>query len=135
MPIPKWIARINKHFTNRLFLLFAGRITPFAIVNHMGRHSGRGYRTPVLVFPSETGFVFALTYGRKVDWVRNLIASSGGSLEYKGEEVPICWARLVKYAEAREMFPFWIKPSLWFISLEDCLLAEACKQNTLVSDG
>ena len=135
MPIPKGVARFNKHFTNRFFLLFAGRMPPFAIVSHKGRSSSRVYRTPVLAFSSEAGFVFALTYGRNVDWVRNLVASGSGSLEYKGEETPICEARLAKYAEVRGMFPFWIKPSLWFISLEDCLLAEACKQNTVVSDG
>ena len=129
MPIPKAIARFNKHFTNRLFLLFAGRIAPLAIVNHGGRSSGRSYRTPVLAFPTEAGFVFALTYGRDVDWARNLVASGGGSLEYKGEEIQLCEVRLGKYCDLREMFPLWIRLSLWFISLEDCLLAEACNQN------
>jgi len=68
MPIPKSIANFNKHVTNKFFLLFAGRLSPFAIVNHKGRRSGRSYRTPILAFPMEAGFVFALTYGRDVDW-------------------------------------------------------------------
>jgi len=127
MPIPKAIARFNKHFTNRLFLLFAGRMAPLAIMNHRGRSSGRGYRTPVLAFPTETGFVFALTYGRNVDWAKNMVASGGGSLEYKGEEIQLCGVRLGKYGDLRGMFPLWIRLSLWFISLEDCLLAEKCQ--------
>ena len=131
MPIPRGVAGFNKHFTNRFFLLFAGRIAPFAIVNHRGRSSGRSYRTPVLAFPTEAGFMFALTYGRDVDWVRNLVASGGGSLVYKGEEIPLCEVRLEKYADVRGMFPLWIRLSLWFISLEDCLLAEACNQNRI----
>jgi deazaflavin-dependent oxidoreductase (nitroreductase family) len=126
MPIPKWIAKFNKHVTNRFFLVFAGRMPPFAIMNHTGRSSGQGYKTPVLAFPTETGFVFALTYGRGVDWVRNLVASGRGSLEYKGEEMPLCEVRLGKYADMKGMFPLWIRLSLWFISLEDCLLAETC---------
>ncbi|OGD54286.1 hypothetical protein A3K81_01555 [Candidatus Bathyarchaeota archaeon RBG_13_60_20] len=126
MPIPKGVARFNKHFTNRFFLIFAGRMPPFAIVSHRGRRSGRGYRTPVLAFPTETGFVFALTYGRDVDWARNLVALGGGSLVHKGEEIPLCGVRLVKYGDVRGMFPLWIRLSLWFISLEDCLLAEVC---------
>jgi len=94
MPIPRWVARFNKRVTNRLFLVFAGRLPPFAIVNHTGRSSGRRYRTPVLAFTTETGFVFALTYGRDVDWARNLVASGGGSLRYKGEEIQLCGVRL-----------------------------------------
>lgn len=129
MPILKGVAKFNKHFTNRFFLLFAGWLPPWAVVNHRGRSSGHGYRTPVIAFPTETGFVFALTYGRDVDWARNLVASGGGSLVYKGEEIPLCEVRLGKYADVRGMFPLWIRLSLWFISLEDCLLAEACNQN------
>lgn len=99
---------------------------PLAIMNHTGRSSGRSYKTPVLAFPTETGFMFALTYGRCVDWARNLVASGGGSLKYKGEETQLCGVRLGKYADMRGMFPLWIRLSLWFISLEDCLLAETC---------
>ena len=81
IPLDDYIAVINKHVTNRFFLLFAKWLPPFAIVNHLGRRSGRRYRTPILAFPTETGFVFVLTYGRDVDWVRNLMASDSGRLE------------------------------------------------------
>jgi len=37
-----------------------------------------------MAFSTDVGFVFALTYGRDVDWVKNLIASDSGSLEYDG---------------------------------------------------
>src|SRR4030042_785208 len=126
MPIQKGVTRVNKHFPNRFFLLIAGWLPPWAIVNHPGRRSGRAYRTPVMAFPTETGFVFALTYGRDVDWAKNLVAS-GGSMEYNGEEIELCWVRLGKYGDWRELLPSWIRPSLWFISLEDCLLAEVWK--------
>jgi deazaflavin-dependent oxidoreductase (nitroreductase family) len=125
MPFPKSIAKFNKHVTNRLFLLFAGRLSPFAIVNHKGRRSGRGYRTPILAFPTEAGFVFALTYGRDVDWVRNLLAADGGTLRRKGEDVPIHGVRVVGYEDVEHLLPSWIKRSLARISLEDCMLVEA----------
>jgi len=124
MPIPKYIATINKHVTNRFFLLFARWLPPFAIVNHRGRRSGRGYRTPILAFPTETGFVFVLTYGRDVDWVRNLMASDSGRLEYKGDEVPIHMIRFEKYAEVSELIPYLVRLPLGLISIEDCLLVE-----------
>ena len=125
MPFPKSIAKFNKHVTNRFFLIFAGRLSPFAIVEHVGRRSGRSYRTPILAFPTEAGFVFALTYGRDVDWVRNLLAADGGTLRRKGEDVPIHGVRVVGYGEVEHLFPSWIKRSLARISLEDCMLVEA----------
>jgi len=124
MPIPKLIAVINKHVTNRFFLLFARWLPPFAIVNHLGRRSGRRYRTPILAFPTETGFVFALTYGQDVDWVRNLMASDSGRLEYKGKEIPIHMIRFERYAEVSELFPYLVRLLLGLISIEDCLLVE-----------
>jgi hypothetical protein len=125
MPIPKRITVFNKYVTNRFFLLFAGWIPPFAIVNHKGRKSGRSYRTPILAFRTETGFIFALTYGRNVDWVKNLIASDIGSLEFKGNRIPIYGMRLGMYDDLKDKFPFWIRFSLRIISLKDCLLVEA----------
>jgi len=125
MPIPKFIAVINKHVTNKFILLFARWLPPFAIVNHRGRKTGRRYRTPILAFPTETGFVFALTYGRDVDWVRNLVASDSGRLEYKGDEIPIHVIRFEKYDDVRELFPYLVQLPLGLISIEDCLLVEA----------
>ena len=124
MPIPKYIAVINKHVTNRFFLLFARWLPPFAIVNHLGRRSGRRYRTPILAFPTETGFVFALTYGRDVDWVRNLMASDSGRLEYKGKEIPIHMIRFERYDDVSELFPYLVRLPLGLISIEGSLLVE-----------
>lgn len=124
MPIPKAIARFNKRVTNRLFLLFAGRFPPFAVVNHRGRRSGRGYRTPVLAFPSPEGFVFALTYGRNVDWAKNLAASDGGSLQYKGEEIAVHGVRFAEIGDVEAVFPFWVRLPLNVISVRQCVTVE-----------
>ena len=44
---------------------------PFSIIRHVGRRSGKHYETPIIVQPSDGGFVFALTYGPDVDWYKN----------------------------------------------------------------
>jgi len=59
------IARFNKRFTNRLTEPLAPHLPGFGVITHVGRRSGRTYRTPVNVFATEEGFVFALTYGRE----------------------------------------------------------------------
>ena len=57
----------------------AGWLPGFGIVIHTGRHSGRTYETPVNVFRTDGGFVFALTYGR-ADWVQNVMAAETAQL-------------------------------------------------------
>jgi len=130
MPIPKAVAVFNKYVTNRLILLFAGWIPPLAIVNHRGRKSGRRYRTPIMAFPSEDGFVFALTYGRNVDWVKNLMVHDSGILEYKDKEIEINNIRHIKYEDVKYVFPFWIRLPLSIISVEHCIIVETNTRNS-----
>jgi hypothetical protein len=49
--------RINRAFTNPAMRTIAGRVPPLAIVQHLGRRSGQSYRTPVLAFPTDEGYV------------------------------------------------------------------------------
>lgn len=75
MPLPRWLARVNKRVTNRFFMMFAGRLPPWVILRHRGRSSGRAYEVPLAVFRIDGGFVFALTYGSSADWVRNVLSA------------------------------------------------------------
>jgi deazaflavin-dependent oxidoreductase (nitroreductase family) len=75
------IRTFNKHVTNRLLRRFASSSHgPFAIISHVGRHSGKPYETVIWVWPTREGFVIALTYGSKVDWYRNMLAAGGGTV-------------------------------------------------------
>ncbi|MBV9232041.1 MAG: nitroreductase family deazaflavin-dependent oxidoreductase, partial [Chloroflexi bacterium] len=66
---------VAKHVINRLTIRNAGSAkSPFAILRHVGRRSGKEFETPIMVAPLGEDFVFALTYGPKVDWYRNLQA-------------------------------------------------------------
>ena len=42
----RWLAKINIAFTNRITGLFAGWLPGFGILTHVGRKSGKVYRTP-----------------------------------------------------------------------------------------
>jgi hypothetical protein len=53
MPASRSLARFNKRFTNHLTSKVAGNVPGFAIVTHVGRKSGRIYRTPVNVFRTD----------------------------------------------------------------------------------
>lgn len=87
MPAPRSIARFNRRFTNRLTLRAAGYLPGFAIVNHLGRKSGRAYRTPVNAFRTDGGYIIALTYGAESDWVKNVLAAGSCELQTRGRRV------------------------------------------------
>src|SRR5216117_3210533 len=67
----RWLAKVNIAVTNRITSLFAGWLPGFGILTHVGRKSGKVYRTPVNVFRAPNGFIIALTYGRESEWVKN----------------------------------------------------------------
>ncbi len=74
--IPDRIRTFNKHILNPLVLKSAGTAySPFAVICHVGRRSGKAYETPIIVVPIVDGFVIELTYGPGVDWYRNVLAA------------------------------------------------------------
>lgn len=75
----RWLARINIAFTNRITSLFAGWLPGFAILTHVGRKSGKVYRTPVNVFRASNGFIIALTYSSQSEWVKNVFARAAAN--------------------------------------------------------
>src|SRR5438046_9984509 len=87
MALPRWLARFNVAFTNRLMLPIAGVLPWFGIVEYVGRRSGRRYRTPVNVFRHGDRYVFALTYGPDSQWVRNVLAAGGCTMVSGGRRI------------------------------------------------
>jgi deazaflavin-dependent oxidoreductase (nitroreductase family) len=71
----RWIRPFTTHVFNRFSRLFAGWMPMFGIIEHVGRKSGKPYRTPMNVFRDANGWVFALTYGSDVQWVKNITVS------------------------------------------------------------
>ena len=76
----RWVAAFNLAVTNRITSRFADRLPGFGILTHVGRKSGKVYRTPVNVFRAPEGFLVALTYGRESEWVKNVVAAGGARL-------------------------------------------------------
>ena len=71
---------------NWLVLRFAGtRYFPlYGVVEHRGRRSGRSFHTPVVVRPVADGFVVPMPWGERTDWYRNVRASGGCAILWKG---------------------------------------------------
>ena len=101
----RWLARINIAFTNRITSLFAGWLPGFGILTHVGRKSGKVYRTPVNVFRAPTGFIIALTYSSQCEWVKNVLAAGGCELKSRGKRYQLSAPKVVR-DPTRKRFPF-----------------------------
>ena len=103
-----WLRHVNKVSFNRLTLTFAGRHM-FAVVDHVGRRSGRAYTTPVLAWPLPDGFIIPLPYGADTDWCHNVQAAGQGAVHWQGMIYSITKPEVIATAIARPLLPAWAR--------------------------
>jgi deazaflavin-dependent oxidoreductase (nitroreductase family) len=120
MPIPLVVGRWNKAATNRLTKLIFPRMPGFGVVTHHGRRSGRAYQTPVNVFTTDDGYLFALTYGPDTDWVKNVLAEGGCELRTRGRTIRLTSPNLF-HDEDRRGIRLPERPILRLIGVADFL--------------
>jgi deazaflavin-dependent oxidoreductase (nitroreductase family) len=113
--LPATRIRFIRPFTARVInpvtRLFAGWLPGFAILTHVGRTSGRVYHTPINVFRSGDHYLFALTYGSNVDWVRNVLAAGGCQMRSRGRGIRLGEPEVIVDPELRLM-PWPLAPLL-----------------------
>ncbi|OBI41331.1 hypothetical protein A5707_07670 [Mycobacterium kyorinense] len=93
-------ARFNRRVTNPLFLPISGWLPLWSIIEHVGRRSGKTYRTPVSMFRTDDGVAVLLVYGPNRDWVKNLQATGGGRVTLYGKTFDVTDPRIVPTGEA-----------------------------------
>ena len=94
------IRPFTTRFLNPIIRPVAGRLPLFAIVHQRGRRTGRRYDTPN-VFRHDDAWVFALTYGSHVDWVRNVLAAGECSMTTRGGRVRLVEPELIVDSDRR----------------------------------
>lgn len=99
MPVPRWLAQINKRVFNKLELRRGVR----PVLTHVGRTSGTTYRTPLDAHPVDSGFLFIVNYTSKSDWVKNVLAAGKAHLEIRGDEWDLVSPRLITREEAAQI--------------------------------
>jgi len=127
LPGPRWLARFNKRVTNRISMPLAPWLPAFGIVSHVGRRSGRRYRTPINVFRSGDRFVFALTYGPRTEWVRNVLASGGCELQTRQRTYQLTQPR-VFHDSRRQAVPPLVRIPLTLLGVADFLELQVVTQ-------
>lgn len=106
MELPQGLARFNRYATNPIQRRWAGWLPPFAIIEHIGRKSGKSFRTPVMAFHTtvdgKPGVAIALSYGPDRDWLKNLKAAGGGRMRRNSTTFGISDPRVVSKDEAAQ---------------------------------
>jgi len=123
----RWVAAFNQVVTNRITGRFANRLPGFAILTHVGRKSGRVYRTPVNVFHTPGGFAIALTYGVEAHWAQNVLSAGWCRLETQGQQYQLS-APVVVHDPSRKRFPLPARLVLRVIGAADFLQVAAARQ-------
>ncbi|AKS30581.1 nitroreductase family deazaflavin-dependent oxidoreductase [Mycolicibacterium goodii] len=100
MQLPQWLARFNRHVTNPIQKIWAGWAPTFGILEHVGRKSGKRYRTPLSVFTTDEGVAIVLTYGPDRDWLKNLTAAGTAEIRRHGKTIRVTDPRVVPRTEA-----------------------------------
>jgi hypothetical protein len=125
----KWVServrRLSKK-ANPLTSKFAG--TPFgdlyfnlSVLKHIGRSSGREYRTFLSAYPLGDGFVLTLAYGPNVDWCRNILATGTCTLTWRGQEYALEKPEILPISEAWEAYPLFTRLIIRAGGTKQCL--------------
>jgi len=101
MPLPRWLAKINKRTFNPIEVRRAAR----PVLIHTGRSSGKTYRTPLDTHRLPDGYVFIPLYGPRTDWVKNVLAAQAARLSIDGHEIELQSPRLVKKGDVWPQVP------------------------------
>ena len=110
MQLPQRLARFNRYVTNPIQRLWAGWAPTMGILEHVGRKSGKRFRTPLTVFSTGDGVAILLTYGPDRDWLKNITASGGGSIRRYGRTFQVSDPRVMSKAEAAPQVTGLMKP-------------------------
>ena len=122
MQLPQWLARFNRHVTNPIQRMWAGWAPTMGILTHVGRRSGRPYRTPLTVFSTQDGVAVLLTYGPDRDWLKNITAAGGGTMRRHGRSFPVTDPQVVSRDEAAVAVTGVMRPVFTRLPFESAVL-------------
>ncbi|MEO3786041.1 nitroreductase family deazaflavin-dependent oxidoreductase [Actinocorallia sp. B10E7] len=89
------VARFNKRVTNPIQRLWAPHLPYYAVIEHVGRKSGKSYRTPVMAFVEDGKLAVMLNYGTESDWVRNIQAAGSGAVVHQSKRYRLTDPRVI----------------------------------------
>lgn len=127
MPMPLWWGQINKRLFNPRALVNG----KWDVITHVGRTSGRVYRTPLAATEVDGTFLFILVYGPKSDWVQNILADGRASLATGDEVVELVNPRLISSRVARPLVEGRVTLPPGFLNVDQFLQMDVLSRDRL----
>ena len=75
-----------------------------SVVRHIGRRSGRTYRTPIIAVQHDDRFLIALPYGKRTDWLKNVLDKGLVTIVTNGHTYEVNRPEVIRMAEATAYF-------------------------------
>jgi deazaflavin-dependent oxidoreductase (nitroreductase family) len=126
MQLPQWLARFNRHVTNPIQRMWAGWAPTMGILEHVGRRSGKHYRTPLTVFSARVdgrdAVAVLLTYGPDRDWLKNVTAAGGGTMRRYGKSFRVTDPKVMAKADAARSVTGIMRPLFPLLPFESAVL-------------
>jgi hypothetical protein len=115
--------RRNKRFANKMVTSVGRAGRPhsiFAVIDYIGRRSGRRYTTPVRLVERPDGFYIPLTYGPRTSWYLNL-QTRPAKLHWWGRTIPVGNPTLVPTSVVIDQLPLASRFLLWLDGTDQCV--------------
>ena len=97
----RWFTRVMRP----LALRSAGQKgTATSVVRHVGRRSGQTYQTPVVVARHDDSFLIALPYGKRTDWLKNVLDRGSATIVTSGHDYEVDRPEVIPMTEATACF-------------------------------
>jgi len=92
----KPLIRLQRAIINPRQMQSAGTPGAYAsVIRHRGRVSGRSLETPVGAVAVDDGFVIALMYGSRTNWLQNVLASGSATIVHEGQTYEVDQPELI----------------------------------------
>ena len=75
-----------------------------SVVRHVGRRSGRTYETPVIAVQHDDSFLIALPYGKRTDWLKNVLDKGSATIVTNGRTYEVDRPEVIPMTEATAYF-------------------------------
>jgi deazaflavin-dependent oxidoreductase (nitroreductase family) len=122
-PVLDAVRRLNRAVSNPRVMRTAGSSgAGTSVIHHVGRRSGRSFSTPVDVIDVPDGFVIALPYGTRADWVRNVIIAGSATVSSKGATFAVDRPIIAATAEVIDHIPARTRQTLRIFGVSECLV-------------
>lgn len=131
MPMPHWWGQINKRVFNPKAVLNG----KWEVITHVGRSSGKTYRTPLGSWKVDGTRVFVLVYGSRSDWVQNILTSGHATLETGGQVEELGSPRIISGPEVRAILngPYKLPPR--FLKVDEYLQMDILTRDEIAIAG